>query len=309
MNTNKDVNVVEYTTFGQTGVRVSKLGLGGAPLGGDYGPVTDEQVTEVIDRALELGINFIDTAPLYGRGESERRIGKALQGKRDKVFLATKAVMRGETYSYENTIRSVENSLKRLGTDYVDLIQMHELSELNSEMGMNETIPAFLKLKEQGKVRAIGVNAFNPTLLLPFIRSGHIDSIQTFCRYMLIDYTAMDELLPTAREHGVSVINGSVLGMGLLAEAPAPFIKQDSPMFTEAQRRIQEIAFLRKKEPKGLIEPAMRFSLASPDISVTLTGTTSLRSLGLNASYCDGVGLPKDELVRLLSLFQGQPLM
>lgn len=93
---------MEYTAFCKTGVRVSKLGLGGSPLGGDYGPVTDEQVTEVIDRALELGVNFIDTAPLYGRGESERRIGKALQGKRDKVVLATKAVMRGEPYTYDN---------------------------------------------------------------------------------------------------------------------------------------------------------------------------------------------------------------
>lgn len=305
---NEDVNVVEYTTFGKTGILVSKLGLGGAPLGGDFGPVTDEQVIEVIGRALELGINFIDTAPLYGKGESERRIGKALQGQREKVVLASKAVMRGVPYTYENTIRSVEDSLKRLGTDYLDLIQMHELDETNKEIGMNETIPAFLKLKEQGKVRAIGVNAFNPTLLLPFIRSGHIDSVQTFCRYMLIDYSAMDELLPTAREHGVSVINGSVLGMGLLAEAPAPFIKKDSLLVKEAERRIKELAFLRKTEPKGLIEPAMRFSLSSPDITVTLTGTTSLRSLTLNASYCDGVGLPQDEKDRLLSLFPSQPL-
>ncbi|CAH1192479.1 Aldo-keto reductase YhdN [Paenibacillus allorhizoplanae] len=299
---------MEYTSFGRTGMRVSKLGLGGAPLGGDFGPVTDEQVIEVIDRALELGINFIDTAPLYGAGESERRIGKAIQSKREQIFLATKAVMRGTPYTYENTIQSVEDSLKRLGTDYVDLIQMHELSELNAEMGMNETIPAFLKLKEQGKVRAIGVNAFNPSLLLPFIRSGHIDSVQTFCRYMLIDYTAMDELLPTAKQHNVAVINGSVLGMGLLAEAPAPFIKTDSPLYNEAQQRIDQLAFLRKSEPKGLIEPAMRFSLASPDITVTLTGTTSLRSLGLNASFCDGVGIPQHELDRLLSLFPGQPL-
>jgi L-galactose dehydrogenase len=299
---------VEYTTFGKTGIRVSKLGLGGAPLGGDYGPVTDEQVIDVIDRALELGINFIDTAPLYGRGESERRIGKALQGKRDQVVLATKAVIRGVPYTYENTILSVEESLKRLGTDYVDLIQMHELTELNSEMGMNETVPAFLKLKEQGKVRAIGVNSFEPELLLPFIRSGMIDSVQTFGRYMLIDYTAMDELLPAAREHGVSVINGSVLGMGLLAEAPAPFIEKDSALVKEAERRIEQLAFLRKTEPKGLIEPAMRFSLSSPEITVTLTGTTSLRSLALNASYSDGVGLPQNELERLLRLFPGQPL-
>ena len=125
---------------------------------------------------------------------------------------------------------------------------------------------------------------------------------------MLIDYSAMDELLPTAREHGVSVINGSVLGMGLLADAPAPFMKRDSLRFKEAERESMRLAFLRKTEPKGLIEPAMRFSLASPDITVTLTGTTSLRSLALNASYCDGVGLPQDELDRLLALFPGQPL-
>lgn len=299
---------MEYTAFGKTGIRVSKLGLGGAPLGGDFGPVTDEQVVELIDRALELGINFIDTAPLYGRGESERRVGKAIQGKREQVVLATKAVMRGETYSYENTIRSVEDSLRRLQTDYIDVIQMHELSVSNKELGMNETVPAFLKLKEEGKVRAIGVNSHDPTLLIPFIESGLIDSIQTFSRYMLIDYSAMDELLPAARKHGVSVINGSVLGMGLLADAPAPFLERNTKLLEEAEKRKEQISFLRKTEPKGLIEPAMRFSLASPDIAVTLTGTTSLRSLALNASYCDGVGLPQQDLDRLLSLFPKQPL-
>ncbi|MBP3965865.1 aldo/keto reductase [Paenibacillus lignilyticus] len=299
---------MEYTTFGKSSIRVSKLGLGGAPLGGDFGPVTDKQVIELIDRALELGINFIDTAPLYGRGESERRIGKAMQGRRENVVLATKAVTRGVPYSYDNVIRSVEDSLRRIGTDYVDLIQMHELDPSNMEIGMTETIPAFLKLKEQGKVRAIGVNAHNPSLLLPFIQSGAIDSVQTFSRYMLIDYTAMDELLPAARKHGVSVINGSVLGMGLLADAPAPFMLHRAQLLEAAEHRIREIAFLRKTEHKGLIEPAMRFSLASPDIAVTLTGTTSLRSLALNAGYCDGVNLPPGDLERLLGLFPGQPL-
>jgi len=120
-----------------------------------------------VNRALGLGINFIDTAPLYGKGESERRIGKALKGKRHEVFLAT-AVMRGDPYTYDNTIRSVEDSLKRLGTDYVDLIQMHELDRDNAEIV--KTIPAFLKLKEQGKLRAIGGNAADPALLVPFIR-------------------------------------------------------------------------------------------------------------------------------------------
>ncbi|MBO9610574.1 MAG: aldo/keto reductase [Paenibacillaceae bacterium] len=300
---------MEYTTFGRTGIRVSKLGLGGAPLGGDFGPVTDEEVAAVISHALDFGINFIDTAPLYGRGESERRVGLAIRGRRDSVFLATKAVMRGESYAFDSVIRSVDSSLKRLGTDYVDLIQMHELIDSNMDIGMNETIPAFLKLKEQGKVRAIGVNSANPSLLLPFIRTGLIDSVQTFARYMLIDYSAMDELLPAAKEHNVAVINGSVLGMGMLAGAPAPFLQAKPALLQEAERRIEQLSFLRKPGPKGLIEPAMRFSLTSPDIAVTLTGTTSLRSLRLNAGYCDGKGLSAEETNKLLSLFPGRPLV
>lgn len=300
---------MEYTVFGKAGFRVSKLGLGGAPLGGDFGPVTDEEVIKVVHHAIDLGINFIDTAPLYGRGESERRIGLALRGgKRQDVVLATKAVMRGEPYTYENTIRSVESSLVRLQTDYVDLIQLHELETTTFEQAMNETIPAFLKLREQGKVRAIGVNAREISVLLPFIKLGVVDSVQNFCRYMLIDYTAMDELLPLAREHNVAVINGSVLGMGVLADAPAPFLSKSTELLAEAERRKELVSFLRRTEPRGLIEPGMRFSLSSPDITVTLTGTTSLRSLTLNAGYCDGAGLAAEDQERLLSLFPGNPL-
>ncbi len=302
---------MKYTILGKTGFKVSKLGLGGAPIGGDFGEVSEQQAVEVIHAAIDLGINFLDTAPLYGRGESERRFGIALKGKRDQVVLATKAVMRGEPYSYENTIRSVEDSLLRLQTDYIDLIQLHEANLTTFEEAMNETIAAFLKLKEQGKVRAIGVNAREMDLLFPYIRSGVIDTIQTFCRYMLIDHTAKDELFPLAREMNVGVIHGSPLGMGILADAPAPFLlakEKNKAILQEADRRKEKISFLRKSEPRGLIEPAMRFNLTCPDIAVTLTGTSSLRSLKLNADYCDGEGLSEEEMKRVFELFDKQAL-
>lgn len=300
---------MEYTVLGKTGFKVSKLGLGGAPLGGDFGSGPDDrQAIEVVHAALDLGINFIDTAPLYGDGDSERRIGLALRGRRDRVVLATKAVKRGTPYSYENVMASVEGSLERLQTDYIDLLQLHELETATQEQATDETLSAFLKLAEQGKVRAFGVNARETELLLPYVEAGRVDTVQTFMRYQLIDHTAKDTLLPLARARNVGVINGSVLAMGILADSPAPFLGKYPDILAEAEKRMRQIEFLRKPGPKGLIEPAMRFSLAHPDIAVTLTGTTSVRSLTLNASYCDGVGLTEEETARVYALFQGQEL-
>ncbi|MFC4776619.1 aldo/keto reductase [Paenibacillus sp. GCM10023252] len=299
---------MEYTILGKTGFRVSQLGLGGAPLGGDFSDgVTDEQVTEVVHRSLDLGINFIDTAPLYGRGESERRIGEALKGgKRESVILASKAVMRGEAYNYENTIRSVENSLKRLQTDVIDLLQIHEPDSWNFDEVMNGCYLALVKLKEQGKIRAIGVNGRDFDVLLPYLQTRVFDTTQVFSRYMLIDHSAKDKVFPLTRELNMGVINGSVLGMGLLADAPAKFINQS--MIDLAEERKAKLAFLRKTEPKGLIEPAMRFSYSCPDIHVTLTGTTSIRSLERNASYCDGKGLPREDLDCIFAAFPSDPI-
>ncbi|WNR45254.1 aldo-keto reductase family protein [Paenibacillus roseipurpureus] len=96
--------------------------------------------------------------------------------------------------------------------------------------------------------------------------------------------------------------------MGILADAPAPFLHNSGSLLDEAERRMKEISFLRNKEPKGLAEPAMRFSLVNPDIHITLTGTTSIRTLKRNAFYCDGIGLGEEEEQRVLSLFTGMPL-
>ncbi|SEO33102.1 aldo/keto reductase [Paenibacillus sp. OV219] len=297
---------MEYTTFGRTGLRVSKLGLGGAPIGGDFRDIDEAEIERVVHESLDLGINFIDTAPLYGLGKSEERIGRALTGgRRDKVVLATKAVRYDFAYNYENVIRSAEESLKRLQTDYVDLLQLHDVEKQPYELIINEAIPALLKLKEQGKIRFLGVTTRDLPLLKRYMETGAFDAIQFYARYMLLDYSAANEIIPLARANDIAIINGSVLGMGLLAESPAKFLGED--MRTEAAKRMEKLAFLRRSEPKGLIEPGMRFSMQNPDIHVTLTGTASSRSLHANASYCDGVGLAPEDHERVLSLFADTP--
>ncbi|OUS70789.1 hypothetical protein B1748_27770 [Paenibacillus sp. MY03] len=298
---------MEYTLFGNTGLKVSRLGLGGAPLAGDFGETDQEEVQRLIHEAIDSGINFIDTAPLYGKGESERRIGKALaEGRRNEVIIASKVAKSDPRYDYESTIRSVEESLRRLRTDWIDILQLHDIEHQPYHLVMNETIPALRKLKEDGKIRFTGVTTRELPLLMAYMKTGQFDAIQFYARYMLIDHTAKDEVLPLARETGLGVINGSVLGLGLLADTVVDFLDKD--IVEKAAERVEKLKFLRRAEPKGLVEPAMRFSLTNPDIHVTLTGTSKVGSLRKNLAVCDGKGLEPADLQRVYDLFQGRPL-
>ncbi|SFT21695.1 aldo/keto reductase [Paenibacillus sp. BC26] len=297
---------MEYTTFGRTGLKVSKLGLGGAPIGGDFKDVDEAEIERVIHESLDLGINFIDTAPLYGGGLSEERFGRALVGgRREKIVLATKAARFDKDYDYAGIMNSVEESLKRLQTDYIDLLQLHDVEKKPYDVIINEAIPAMQKLREEGKIRFLGVTTRNLDLLKRYMETDVFDSIQFYARYMLLDYSAAKEIIPLAKAKNIAVINGSVLGMGLLADAPAKFLNEE--LTSEAARRMESLAFLRRTEPKGLVEPGMRFSLQNPDIHVTLTGTASSRSLRANISYCDGQGLAPEDHGRVMRLFADSP--
>ncbi|MDF2724981.1 MAG: aldo/keto reductase [Paenibacillus sp.] len=291
--------------MGKTGIRVSKLGLGGAPLGGDS---PEEESIRTVHAALDEGITFFDTAPLYGRGESELRMGKGLKGKRDQVVLATKAVMRGDPYTYDNTMTSFEESLRRLQTDYIDLMQLHEAETTTFDVAIEGTIEAFLKLKEQGKIRAIGVNARKMEILEPYIRTGLLDTVQTYCRYTLIDHSAIEELFPLTREYGIAVVNGSPLHMGILADTPASYQLNNTAFLELTSARMKQLSFLRQPGPHGLIEAAMRFSLTCPDIAVTLSGSSTPEMIRKNASYCDGKGLSEADQQKVIELFAGKPL-
>lgn len=297
-----------YRMLGQTGLRVSSLGLGGAPLGGDFGPLEEKDALDVVAAALDAGITFIDTAPLYGSGESERRIGKGLKGRRQQVVLATKAVMRGETYSYDNVMKSVQGSLERLQTDYLDLLQLHELESIADEAQLDDTLRAFEELQQQGVIRAYGINAGKMHLLLPLIGSKTFHTLQTFARCSLIDMTALDELVPKAAQAGIGVINGSPLGMGLLTDRPAPFLSKHPAMLAEAERRMAQLEFLREEGPNGLVRAAMRFALGQGQVSVTLSGASSLEMLAFNLDCWQAGPLAEVDEQRVKALYAGKAL-
>lgn len=192
--------------LGKHGPEVTAICLGAWPLGGGMGALPDKQVIETVHAALDSGVNFIDTAEGYRTSESV--LGKALKGKREKVILATK--LSGD-HTPEHMSSAIENSLRSLQTDYIDLYQLHQP---RPETPIEQTMEGLSRLKEHGKIRFIGVSNFSAEEHAEALRYGHIDSSQPM--YSMFVRTAGEKVLPFCREHGIGVINHSPLAKGLL---------------------------------------------------------------------------------------------
>jgi aryl-alcohol dehydrogenase-like predicted oxidoreductase len=213
---------LQYRELGSTGISVSVIAYGAWQIGGFpfWQTKGDEVSMQSIQAALETGINFFDTAPVYGFGHSERILGRALKKARDKTVIATKCGLlwhaeRGDQIyrclKPESVIREAENSLQRLGTDYIDLYQIHWPCPGDP---VEPAIEAMTKLKEQGKIRAIGVSNFDLPLLKTAMDAGPVVSLQP--KYNLLERNAEKELLPFCGENGIGAIVYSPLASGLL---------------------------------------------------------------------------------------------
>ncbi len=211
------------------------LGLGCAPIGNLYSAVSDADAVATVAAALGHGIRFFDTAPNYGAGESERRLGLALTGvDRDTVSIATKvgrmivdadgvevasgvsgAGLRSDL-GYDAVLRSVEGSLLRLGTDRIDLLHLHDPEDVDA--GLAGAMRTMVELRDQGVVRALGVGMVRTAPLTRFAAEAPVDIIMEAGRLTLLDRSALDELLPVAAEHGVGIIAAGVFNSGVLAD-------------------------------------------------------------------------------------------
>jgi aryl-alcohol dehydrogenase-like predicted oxidoreductase len=214
---------VEYRTLGRTGVEVSPLCLGAMNFGG---PTNEEDSVAIINRALDAGINFIDTANVYNAGESERIVGKALKGngQRDQVVLATKVYGRvgdgpnDQGASRYHIIKSCEDSLRRLQTDRIDLYQLHRPSMM---IPQDETLRAFDDLVRAGKVRYIGCSTHPAWMVMEALAISERLSIHRYVSeqppYNLLDRRIENELVPLCQKHGLALLPWSPLGGGILA--------------------------------------------------------------------------------------------
>ena len=226
------VKRMKYVDLGQTHMKVSKISIGGATLCSSfYGELDYDEAKRTVIEAFKRGINYIDTAPFYGQGESELNIGKILKEVPRKAFYIATKTCRYERsgpgqfdFSYERTMKSVDESLTRLGVDYIDLYQLHDVEFADSiDEVITGAFQACLELKKQGKIRAIGINGYPLSVLKEGLikGDGKLDTVLTYGRYTMFDNSLLD-YLPFFNETKVGVIVASAHGCGMLVNRGAP---------------------------------------------------------------------------------------
>jgi D-threo-aldose 1-dehydrogenase len=283
-------------TLGSSGLQVTSLGLGCAAIGGLYGDIPEEQAFEVVERAFALGLNLFDTAPLYGSGKSEIRLGKALAGRpRDSYILATKVGRILEptddqeqvqgifdnplpfkpvfNFSYDGVMQSFENSLKRLGVDRIDILHIHD-PDSHYQEAIKGAYPALDKLRSEGVIKAISAGMNQWEMLADFARAGDFDCFLLAGRYSLLDQSALDELLPLCLEKNIGIMAGGTYNSGILAKgagAGAKFNYQDAP--PEIINKAQSLEAVAQRHQVNIKAAASLFALAHPAITTIIPGT------------------------------------
>lgn len=286
---------MQYRPLGTTGLEVSSLGYGASPLGSVFRPVDEAEGIRTVHTAIDLGINFIDVAPYYGLTRAEEVLGRALASvPRNRYYLATKVGRYGAEefdFSAERVTRSVDESLRRLGVEVIDLIQCHDIEFGSLDQVVEETLPALRRLREEGKVRFIGITGYPLRIFREVLERTEVDTVLSYCRYSLND-TSLEAVIPFLEAKGVGIISASPLSMGLLTERGAP----DWHPAPEALRRAcEEAAAHCRKRGTDIAQLALQFALANAHIACTLVGTGSPENLRKNVEW--SAGPPDPELL------------
>nr|WP_300146671.1 aldo/keto reductase [Propionicimonas sp.] len=240
---------MKYRPLGKTGLEVSAVSFGTGSLGELFGPLSEGDALRLVDQALDVGINLIDTSPYYG--SAEHRLGKALTpSKRNGIILATKAGRYGFTefdYSPARIRHSLEDSLRLLGTDYVDILQLHDIEFVPLAPVLTDSYAELLRLKDEGKCRFIGMTGYPLRTFRRVISESEVDVVLTYAKGTLLDDSIGTELVPLAAERGVGLLNAAAVSLGLLTPGgseikishPAP------PVVRSAAKAMVELAGVR----------------------------------------------------------------
>jgi D-threo-aldose 1-dehydrogenase len=289
--------------LGRTGLTVTRLGLGTAPLGGLYAAVSEDEAVAVVERAWDAGLRFFDTAPLYGYGLAERHLGTVLRARpRDEFVLATKVgrLLRADAppepgqnfvgvppvnpvfdFSYDGVMRSFEESLERLGLDRVDVLHIHDPDRHHDE-ALAGAYRALERLRAEGLVRAVGAGMNQVEMLARFAREADFDCFLVAGRYTLLDQPALRDLLPLCRERGIAVIAGGVFNSGILAD-PRPGARYNyAPAAAELVERARRLEAVCARWGVPLRAAAMRFPLGHPAVAAVVVGCRSTAELDEN---------------------------
>lgn len=306
------MNPLDKAAIGKTALRVTRLGMGGAPFGSMPIEHAAARAVESVRKGLELGIAFYDTAPFYGAGRSEGYYAEGLRGAaRDGYVLSTKvgrvldpvdagADGGGQArlearfdFSRDGVLRSFEESLERLGIDRIDILFIHDPDDFH-EQALNEAFPALAELRAQGVIGAIGAGMNFCEPLAQFAREADFDCFLLAGRYTLLDQSGLDDLLPLCEERGISVVLGGPYNSGVLAsdlgEGTTYFYKATPPDTLALARRIKAVC---DRHGVALKAAALQFGLLHPAVAATIPGAVSADEAAENFAMA-GAPIPAD---------------
>jgi aryl-alcohol dehydrogenase-like predicted oxidoreductase len=311
---------VRYRRLGKTGLEVSEGGYGAWGIGkSQWLGAEDDESLKALRRAIDLGLNFIDTALAYGEGHSERLVGQVVRESGETVYVATKIPPKNriwpapaglhpdETFPAEYVRECTERSLENLGLDTIEVQQFHVWSD--EWVGQGDWLEAVEELKSEGKIRFFGVsiNDHQPANAIRLIETGVVDTVQVI--YNVFDQSPEDELFPACIEHDVGVIVRVPFDEGSLTGRITPettfaegdfrndYFREDRKQ--EVYERVGAIVSELGVDEDEIAAVALRYVLSHPAVSTVIPGMRSVRNVERNMAVGDGEGLPEDQARRL----------
>jgi aryl-alcohol dehydrogenase-like predicted oxidoreductase len=282
---------MKYQILGKSSLNISKIGFGCMSLKPDQ-----KDFNQIIDAAIDLGINYFDTADLYDKGMNETLLGKAFKGKRDKVIIATKAGNQwradGSGWDWnprkDYILKCADESLKRLQVDYIDLFQSHGGT---MEDNIDETIEAFEILVKQGKIRHYGLSSIRPNVIREFVKRSNIVSVMT--QYNLLDRRPEESTLQLLHENNIGVLVRGSVASGLLVNKPAkPYLNFNESQVAAAAKAIQSVS----SNERNAAQTAIQYVLKNPAVTAAVVGIRTMEQLKEAVETIDKKPLTEEEM-------------
>lgn len=290
--------------LGTTDLQLPILSFGASSLGAEFRSVQLDEILASVRVALELGMNFIDTSPFYGRGMSEVLLGIALQHVRREDYLLCSKLGRYDLqhfdFSAKRVRESVDVSLHRLRTDHLDIMLCHDIEFVPLQQIVEETLPALRQIQKSGKVRYVGISGYPMKIFRTIAEQADLDCILSYNQYTLQNTRLTDEIVPLMKQRNIGVMNAGPFAARLLTNAALPAWHKEPQNVREAARRAAELC---TRHGVDIAQLAVQFSCAHPDLATTVAGSANPANI---RKWAEWVAKPIDEslLADVLKIFE-----
>lgn len=289
---------MQYRRLGKTELNVSVIGFGASPLGNVFNDCDETEGIRSVHCAIDLGINFFDVAPFYGLTLAETRLGDALKGKRNDILLATKCGrygLRDFDFNYQRILDSADESLRRLKTDYVDLLQLHDIEFGSKEQVLNEAVPALQKIKASGKARFVGITGLPVRYLSAIAKEIEVDTVLSWAHFNLLQDEINTELVPLCQQKDMGLMNAAPLVQRILSDASIPEWHNAPTELKAIQAPLLECC---NKYGVALSDVAIRYAIDHPYIASTIIGMCDQTNVKKNIGVLE-FSIPEDLLAEI----------